>query len=108
MSLDAIKQITDTELTYKQKKQEAQAAAQKLVSDAERDGKARLEKARLQAESEARALLADAEAEAAVRAEAMMQEAKAQCERLRSEAEKRLDKVADLIVERIVTGEWLS
>lgn len=108
MSLEAIKKITDTEQTYKQMKQEAQAAAQKLVCDAERDGKNRLEKARLQAESEARTLLGEAEAEAASRAAAMMKEAEAQCDRLRAEAEKRLDKVVDLIVERIVTGEWLS
>jgi V/A-type H+/Na+-transporting ATPase subunit G/H len=108
MSLESIKKITDTEQTYKEKKQEAQAVAQKLVCDAERDGKNRLEKARLQAESEARTLLGEAEEEAAVRAAAMMKDAEIQCDRLRDEAEKRLDKAAELIVERIVTGEWLS
>lgn len=104
MSLEAIKKITDIEQSYMNKKQEAQTAAHKLVSNAEQDGKNQLERARLQAEAEARVLLDEAEAEAEVRARAMIKESEAQCEKLRSEAEQRLKMVADIIVERIVSG----
>ena len=42
MSLEAIKQVTETEQQGQQRKAEAAAAAKKAVADAERDGKARL------------------------------------------------------------------
>lgn len=103
MSLEAIRKITDTEQSYKQKKDEALAAAQRLVVDAERGGKIRLEKAKAQAESEARILLKEAEEKAAIHARDLMNESEIRCESLRKTAEERLEKVVDIIVERIVS-----
>ena len=48
------------------------------------------------------ALLRQAEARAAARGDEIGQEAQAEAERLRREAEKRLDMAADLIVGRVV------
>ena len=49
-----------------------------------------------------RGLLRQAEARAAARGDEIGQEAQAEAERLRREAEKRLDMAADLIVGRVV------
>ncbi len=103
MSLEAIRKITDTEQSYQQKKEEAIAAAQKLVIEAERGGKLHLEKAKAQAESEARGLLKEAERKAAIHAGELMKEAEIRCEDLRKTAEERLEKVVGMVVERIVS-----
>ena len=108
MSLEAIKKITDTERAYQQKKEEAAVAAQKLVADAEKEGKKRLERAKTQAETQAHGMLEEAEKEAAERAKSLMKAAEIRCEGLQKEAEKQLEKVVDIIVERIVNDEWLS
>lgn len=103
MSLEAIKQITDTEQQYQQRKKEAAANAQKLIIDAERGGKAYLEKAKMDAETEVRSLLNDAEKKAAIQAEELMNKAQIRCESLRQAAEQRLDQAVSKIVERIVS-----
>ena len=61
MSLEAIKQVTQAEQANQARKIEAQAQAKRLVAEAERAGRARLEQARAQAEEQARALLKEAE-----------------------------------------------
>ena len=43
MSLEAIKQVTQAEDEHRARKAEAQAEAKRLVADAERAGRARLE-----------------------------------------------------------------
>ena len=59
MSLEAMKQVTETEQAARARKAEAQAQAKRLVADAERDGKARLAQARAEAEAQARELMQD-------------------------------------------------
>ena len=69
--------------------------AMKLVSTV------KLQKARAQAEEQVRALLEQARADADRRAGEAGAESRAQCQRLKQEAEARLDQAAALIVERI-------
>lgn len=103
MSLEAIKQITDTEQQYQRKKKEAAADGQKLIIDAERGGKAYLEKAKTDAETEVRFLLKEAEEKAAIQAAELMKNAEIRCASLRQTAEQRLDQAVSKIVERIVS-----
>lgn len=102
MSLEAIKQITDIEQSYQQQKKDALAAAQKLVIDAERAGKANLEKAKTQAESQTRLQLKEAEEKAVIHAEKLMKEAELRCESIRNTAMQRLERAVAAIIERIV------
>ncbi len=104
MSLEAIKQITDKEQSYQHEKEEALAAAQKLLIDAEREGKANLEKEKAQAESEARSMLKEAEGKAARHAEELLKEAEIRCGSLKKIAEERLEKAVSMIVERVVSS----
>lgn len=53
MSLEAIKQVTQGGAANQARKIEAQAQAKRLVAEAERAGRARLEQARAQAEEQA-------------------------------------------------------
>ena len=103
MSLEAIKQITDTELSCQQEKQEAAIAAQKLLIDAEREGKSHLEAAIAQGEAEARILLKEAEAKAGNYSEELLKEAESKCDLLKTAAEKKLEKAVSIIVERVVS-----
>ncbi len=103
MSLEAIKQITDTELTCQQEKQEAVAAAQKLLIDAEREGKAHLEKEIARGEAEARILLKEAETRAGRYSEELLNEGRSRCDLLKTAAEKKLEKAVSIIVERVVS-----
>lgn len=104
MSLDAIKQVTQAEAETKQRKADATVAARKLISDAEQAGQEALRSARTQAEAKARELMAQAEERAAVRTAEITAQAKQECAALRSTAESRLEKAADLIVRRVVSS----
>ena len=104
MSLDAIAQVTAAEEATQGLLAEAQAQAKTLIADAERDGKKRIDEARSQAEAEVKTLLAGAEARAADHAGEVMAQAARDCDALRAAAEERLDKAADLIIERVVNS----
>ena len=86
MPLEVIENITRVEADNRERKASAEAKAKQIVADAQRDGLALLQ----------------AEARAAARGDEIGQEAQAEAERLRREAEKRLDMAADLIVGRVV------
>ena len=88
MPLEVIENITRVEADNRERKASAEAKAKQIVADAQRDGLA--------------LLLRQAEARAAARGDEIGQEAQAEAERLRREAEKRLDMAADLIVGRVV------
>lgn len=102
MSLEAIKQVTEAELTHKQRKAEAQAEAKRTVAEAERAGKARLAEARAQAEAQVRAFMKQAEETAAKHAAQVNGETQKTCDALRSKAEGRLAQAAESIVRRVV------
>ena len=102
MSLEAMKQVTETEQAARAWKAEAQAQAKRLVADAERDGKARLAQARAEAEAQARELMRQAEERAAAHSDEVMAQARRACGELRSRAESRLEQAADTIVRRVV------
>lgn len=104
MSLDAIRQVTQAEEETREQLDRARADAKRAVSDAERDGKERIAQARSQAEGEVKLLLTAAETRAEAHAREVMAQALRDCDVLRATAEERLDRAADLILERVVNG----
>ena len=101
MPLEVIENITRVEADNRERKASAEAKAKQIVADAQRDGLALLQQTAAAADG-GRELLRQAEARAAARGDEIGQEAQAEAERLRREAEKRLDMAADLIVGRVV------
>ena len=104
MSLEAIKQVAQTEVESKQRKVDAAAAAKKLVADAEQAGQEALRGARSQAEAKAKELMAQAEQRSAERAAEIAAQAGQECSALRSAAEGKLEEAAALIVRRVVSS----
>ena len=96
MPLEVIENLTRVEADNRERKASAEAKAKQIVADAQRDGLALLQQTRAAAADRGRELLRQAEARAAARGD------QAEAERLRREAEKRLDMAADLIVGRVV------
>ena len=102
MSLEAITEIREVEERMERAKAEARAQAQKMVADAERDGKALLQQGRdaaAKAETEA---LRKAEEAAAGRREAILADAAKDCQALKDAALGRMDQAAQAILERVV------
>lgn len=102
MSLEAITEIREVEERLERAKTEARAQAQKLVADAERDGKALLQQGRDAAAAAAADALRKAEEAAAQRREVILAEAAKDCQTLRDAAHGRMDKAAQAILERVV------
>ena len=87
MSIEAIRQVTETEQANKQSRAAAEAEARQLILDAERNGTELLKKVRSDAAEQGKDLLRQAEAES---------------RRQREQAEQHLDETAEFIVERVV------
>lgn len=104
MSLEAIKQVTETEQQGQQRKAEAAAAAKKAVADAERAGQAALEEARTQAEAQVSAFMKEAEERASKHTQQVLAETGKSCDALRKAAEGRMKQAAALIVGRVVNS----
>lgn len=104
MSLEAIKQVTQTEADTKQRKAEAIAAARKLVSDAEQAGKEQLRSACAAAEASAKELMVQAEERARTRSAEIAAQSEKDRAALCSAAEDKLDQAAALIVRRVVSS----
>jgi V/A-type H+-transporting ATPase subunit G/H len=102
MSLDAIKQVTETEQISAQRKLDAEAEAKKAIGEAERAGRAQLQEARAEAQTKVKALMAQAEKGAAKDAEQIGQQTEQSCEQLKAEARAKLEAAATLIVRRVV------
>ena len=100
MSIEAIRQVTETEQANKQSR--AAAEARQLVLDAERNGTELLKKVRSDAAEQGKDLLRQAEERAALRAQEIAREAEAESRRQREQAEQHLDETAEFIVERVV------
>ena len=100
MSIEAIRQVTETEQANKQSR--AAAEAGQLVLDAERNGTELLKLVRSDAAEQGKDLLRQAEERAALRAQEIAREAEAESRRQREQAEQHLDETAEFIVERVV------
>ena len=74
MSIEAIRQVTETEQANKQSRAAAEAEARQLVLDAERDGTELLKQVRSDAAEQGKDLLRQAEERAALRAQEIAQE----------------------------------
>ena len=103
MSLEAMKKITEAEQDTQSRRAGAAAEAKKLVSDAEKAGRALVEQARAQAEAQAKEAMAQAESRAARRTEEILAEKRSDCDALRSAARERLPAAVELIVGRGVS-----
>lgn len=101
MSLEAIQKVTETELNSRTRKADAAAEAKRIVAEAERMGRQTVTQARAAAEDEVKAMMAAAEARAGERAKAAQAENERACEQLKEEARPKLDRAADLIVEKV-------
>ena len=101
MSIEAIRQVTETEQANKQSRAAAEAEARQLVLDAERNGTELLKQVRSDAAEQGKDLLRQEE-RAALRAQEIAQEAEAESRRQREQAEQHLDETAEFIVERVV------
>ena len=102
MPLEVIENITRVEADNRERKASAEAKAKQIVADAQRDGLALLQPDAGCRCGPGAGAAPQAEARAAARGDEIGQEAQAEAERLRREAEKRLDMAADLIVGRVV------
>ena len=100
MSIEAIRQVTETEQANKQSRAAAEAEARQLVLDAERNGTELLKQVRSDAAEQGKDLLRQAEERAALRAQEIAREAESR--RQREQAEQHLDETAEFIVERVV------
>ena len=92
MSIEAIRQVTETEQANKQSRAAAEAEARQLVLDAERNGTELLKQVRSDAAEQGKDLLR----------QEIAREAEAESRRQREQAEQHLDETAEFIVERVV------
>ena len=103
MSLEAMKKITEAEQDTQSRRAGAAAEAKKLVSDAEKAGRALVEQARTQAEAQAKEAMVQAEARAACRTEGTLAGRRGDGGAPRCAARERLPAAVELIVGRVVS-----
>ena len=102
MSMEAIRQVTETEQANRERRAAAEAEARKIVADAEQAGKALVQRVREEAAASGKALLTQAEERAAVRAREIAAAAEAESAKQLAQAEQQMEKAAEFIVERVV------
>lgn len=104
MSLEAITAITEAEERARQKKADAAADAKRKIAQAVSDGEAAVEAAAQKADAEISAKMRQAEEKAKADASELAGSNENKKASMRVRAESRLDKAAELIVERIVNS----
>ncbi len=102
MSLEAITKIRSVEEGMDQARADARSRAQKLTAEAEREGRALLQKGGEEAAKAAAAEMEKAEAAAAKRREEILAQAERDCAALKKEAGSRMDKATQAILGRVV------
>lgn len=102
MSLEGIKQVTETEEMTQQRKVDALAQAKKTVADARRAGEETLAAARAEAESKVKGFMKEAEEKASKHTKQVVEDTGHSCEVLRKAAGGRVADAAALIVRRVV------
>jgi len=104
MSFEAITSIAEAEQKAKQTVAEAEAKAKQMIVDAENAGKAAVEAAVVKADSEVAELRRQADEKAVADAEKLSSDNENKKAALRAKAETKLEKAANLVVERIVNS----
>lgn len=104
MSLEAIKTITEAEEAARRLKAEAAVDAKRMISEAKAAGQKALEAAEQKANEELRGLRGKADEKATSDAKELAENTENKKAAMRVRAEGRLDKAAQLIVERIVNS----
>jgi len=102
MSLEAISKIRAVEEGMERSKADARAQAQKLIADAEREGRSLLQQGREKSAAAAAAAMSQAEDQAKQRRKEIMAQAEKDCEKLKTDARTRMDKAAQAILGRVV------
>ena len=104
MSLEAIAAITGTEEKVRQMKAEAAAEAKRSIAQAQASGEEAIASAIKKADAEIAELMKKAEEKAKADASGLAQSSENKKAAMRAKADARLDKAAELIVERIVNN----
>lgn len=102
MSLEAIKQISETEQSAQRCVTDAQAKARDIISHAQRAAAQEYDSAIKQAAAQAAEALADAKHRGEDRAGQQLLEYRRQCEALQAQAQSRMDKAVAIVMERVV------
>ena len=102
MSLEAIREIQSVEEAMEASRAQARTQAQKIVSDAEREGRALLEQGREASAKEAAAAMKAAEDRAAKRRAEILASAEDDCKTLSASADAFMAQAVKMIVERLV------
>ena len=102
MSLEAIKQVTDSEQLADQKKAAAVAEAARTIAQAQKQGDGLLEEAQQKAQAVAAQKLKDAEGRAEVEARQVEAKTQEECSALKAEAKGKLEDAAALIIRKVV------
>lgn len=102
MSLEAIEKVTQVENEVRERRAAAEAEAKQLISDAEKEGQALLQRTRAAGAESGRELLRQAEERAAAAAAKTARAAEEDAAKLREAAGTRLEAAAEFIVGRVV------
>lgn len=102
LSLEAIKQISETEQSAQQCITEAQAKARDIISNAQRTAAQEYDMALKQAAAQAAEALAGAKQRGDDMAGQQLSEYRRQCEALQAQAQNRMDKAVAIVMERVV------
>lgn len=102
MSLEAIREIQSVEETMDAARAEARAKAQRVVAEAEREGRALLENGKTQAAAESARMMGEAEQQAEKRRQEILAAAGEDCRSLAAAADANMAKAVEMIVRRVV------
>lgn len=102
MSLEAIKQISETEKSAQQRVTDAQAKVRDIISNAQRTASEEFDEALKQAAAKAAQALADAKQRGEDLAAQQLLEYRRNCKALHEQAENRMDKAVAIVMERVV------
>ena len=102
MSLKAIREIQNVEETADQRRAEARAKAQRLIADAEREGRELLKRGREDSAKKTAEVMRASEERAEARRSEILSAAEKDCAALRSGAEAKLSAAVQMIVGRVV------
>ena len=102
MSLEAINQIRGVEGSADQARADARTKAQKILADAEREGRALLEQGKAQSAAAAAEVMKRAQTEGEIRRTAILAKAESEAEALKAQARTKLAQAAKVITGRVV------
>ena len=102
MSLEAIQKVSEIEKQMLEKKSEAEAEAQAIIAEAEKNGFAMLQKMRSEAVEHGKTLAVRAEEKAMEKTAEIQRAAEAESNALREIADQHMGEAVEFIVERVV------